>query len=172
MPVNMGNASGTLTLDASGFFSSIKSAASSLNGFNGDLDRTKQKIKETETQTKTTGTKFEGFGTKIKSVASKFKSALRDIEKFGTKVKDLGKKLDNTGKNMSLYLTTPITALGTASVKTASTFESAMSQVQATMGASKEDMTDLEKAAKSMGSTTQYTATEAAQALNYLAQTE
>ena len=48
-------------------------------------------------------------------------------------------------------------------------FESAMSQVGAVSGASAEDMEKLSEKAKEMGSTTKFTATEAAEAFNYMA---
>lgn len=48
-------------------------------------------------------------------------------------------------------------------------FESAMSQVGAVSGASAEDMERLNAKAKEMGSTTKFTATEAAEAFNYMA---
>jgi len=48
-------------------------------------------------------------------------------------------------------------------------FESAMSKVGAVSGASAEDMEKLNAKAKEMGSTTKFTATEAAEAFNYMA---
>lgn len=48
-------------------------------------------------------------------------------------------------------------------------FESAMSKVGAVSGASAEDMVKLNEKAKEMGSTTKFTATEAAEAFNYMA---
>ena len=48
-------------------------------------------------------------------------------------------------------------------------FDSAMSQVAATMGVTKDEVADLRDYAKEMGSTTRYSATEAAEALNYMA---
>lgn len=57
------------------------------------------------------------------------------------------------------------------SIQVGKQFESSMSQVAATMGINKlsEDYAILEEKAKEMGATTRYTASEAADALNYLA---
>jgi len=65
-----------------------------------------------------------------------------------------------------------LVAFSAASVKTGSDFESSMSQVAATMGIDKvtEDYEKLTAAAKEMGSTTSYTSSDAASALNSLAQ--
>ena len=73
-----------------------------------------------------------------------------------------------------------MTALRTASVTTAANFESSMSQVQAIMGITKDSMSKvngqsvntmdtLSKLAKKMGAETAFSASECAEALNYLA---
>lgn len=66
--------------------------------------------------------------------------------------------------------------IGKASIDMGMTFEASMSQVAATMGMTKEEIEGgsdsfklLEKAAKEAGATTQFSATESAEALNYLA---
>lgn len=56
-----------------------------------------------------------------------------------------------------------------SAMETGISFDSAMSQVAATMGVAKSSIGDLTEFAKMMGSTTQFTATEAAEGLNYLA---
>lgn len=55
------------------------------------------------------------------------------------------------------------------SVKVGMSFDSAMSQVQAVSGATGEELQALRDKAKEMGSTTKFTATEAADAFNYMA---
>lgn len=73
-----------------------------------------------------------------------------------------------------------VTAMGGAAVKTAADFESSMSQVQATMGITKDSMSTLDgqsvntmdalsDLAKEMGAKTAFSASECAEALNYLA---
>ncbi|TFW48972.1 phage tail tape measure protein [Bacillus sp. 005/A4HT-01/001] len=55
------------------------------------------------------------------------------------------------------------------SVKTAADFEQAMSKVQSISGATGQDFQDLQNIAMKLGESTKYTATEAAQGLQYLA---
>ena len=64
---------------------------------------------------------------------------------------------------------TGITALGGAAIKVGSDFEAGMSQVQAISGASGEDLEKLKEKAKEMGASTKFSATESAEALNYMA---
>lgn len=58
---------------------------------------------------------------------------------------------------------------GKESIEAGMTFDKAMSQVAATMGVTNNDIQDLTAFAKEMGSTTAFSATEAAEALNYMA---
>lgn len=72
--------------------------------------------------------------------------------------------------------TTAAVAFGGAAVKTGMEFDTSMSQVAATMGLTQEQMNEvggtfeqLREYAQQMGSTTKYTATESAEALNFMA---
>lgn len=60
-------------------------------------------------------------------------------------------------------------SLGTYVLKVGSNFEEGMSKVQAISGASAEDMTKLSEKAKEMGIKTKFSATESAEALQYMA---
>lgn len=69
-----------------------------------------------------------------------------------------------------------VTGIGTAATKVGMSFESGMSQVAATMGITVDEISKgsesfemLKKAAKDAGATTQFSATQASEALNYLA---
>ena len=97
----------------------------------------------------------------------------KSIEKFGNGIA-------KTGKAMTAAITVPVATAGAACVKTAADFESGMSQVQATMGLTKDataklngetvnTMDALSKLAKEMGKTTKFSATDAAEAINNMA---
>ena len=105
--------------------------------------------------------------------------ALQKIAATGEKLKTVGDNISSAGKKL-LPVTAGVTALGTAAVSTAANFESSMSQVQATMGITKDAMSTvngesvntmdtLSALAKKMGSETAFSASECAEALNYLA---
>ena len=59
--------------------------------------------------------------------------------------------------------------LGTAAVKTAADFDSAMSKVAAVSGATGSDLEALRDKAREMGEKTKFSASEAAEAMNYMA---
>ena len=62
-----------------------------------------------------------------------------------------------------------MTAFAKASVQTGMQFDSAMSQVAATMGTTVDQIGELRDFAQKMGATTAFSATQAAEALNYMA---
>ncbi|WP_269117087.1 phage tail tape measure protein [[Ruminococcus] torques] len=80
----------------------------------------------------------------------------------------VGNSIAGAGKKM-MGVTTVIGGVGVAAVKTAADFDSAMSQVAAVSGATGKDFDDLRNKAREMGSKTKFSATEAAEAMNYMA---
>ena len=111
--------------------------------------------------------------------ANQSATAMQKIAATGESLKTTGDNISNAGKKL-LPVTAAVTAMGGASIQTAANFESSMSQVQATMGVTKESMTTLDgqsvntmdalsKLAQEMGASTAFSATECAEALNYLA---
>lgn len=115
---------------------------------------------------------------------SGFKSAISDLKVFQAsgatteqKLKGLSSAFSTVGGGLTKGLTLPLVGVGAASVGVATKFESAMSQVAATMGITtkqikngNKDFENLQKTALNMGATTKYTASEAAEGLNILAQ--
>lgn len=127
-----------------------------------DIIASEQQLKELEKQARecssVIGTQFQLAGEKIQSL--------------GSSISDIGEKM--------LPITGAVAGVGAAAVKTAGDFESSMSQVAATMGYSVDElndssseaaqnMTKLSDFAKDMGAKTAFSASEAADALNYMA---
>lgn len=93
---------------------------------------------------------------------------------FDTKIDSSGfqKGIQSIGSGTAKILggaATGIAALGGAAIKVGSDFEAGMSQVQAISGASGEELEKLKEKAKEMGASTKFSATESAEALNYMA---
>lgn len=107
---------------------------------------------------------------------SGFKTALSDLETFSnkaygtsTRVYALGSAFKSSGASLTRYVTTPLLGAGAASVAVTAKFESAMSEVQAISGATGEDLEALSEKAQEMGSKTKFSASESAEALQYMA---
>jgi len=94
--------------------------------------------------------------------------ALQKIASAGESLKSVADKVSSAGTKL-LTVTGTVTALGTAAVKTASDFDSAMSQVAAVSGATGDDFDALREKAREMGAKTKFSASEAAEAMNYMA---
>ena len=108
---------------------------------------------------------------KLKSLEEQAKSsatALQEIAAKGEKLKTVGDNITNVGKKF-LPVTGVVAGLGTAAVKTAADFDSAMSKVAAVSGATGADFDALRDKAREMGSKTKFSASEAAEAMNYMA---
>ena len=108
---------------------------------------------------------------KLKSLeeqASKSAVAIQKIGQTGESLKQLGNNISGAGEKL-LPVTGAVTALGTAAVKTAADFDSAMSQVAAVSGATGDELEQLREKAREMGSRTKFSASEAAEAMNYMA---
>ncbi|GIO18163.1 hypothetical protein J18TS1_12630 [Oceanobacillus oncorhynchi subsp. incaldanensis] len=95
--------------------------------------------------------------------------AARDMEAAGKNIEDVGRKGQKVGGAMTKAITLPILGVGLAAVKTGADFEQSMSQVEAISGASAEEMEKLEAVAREMGAATKFSASEAADGLNYMA---
>ena len=135
----------------------------------GQYDALQREIIETEQKLKD-----------LEKQAENSNVALQKIGQFGDKLQAVGDKVSGVGENLTKSVTAPVVGLGTAAVATAANFESSMSQVQATMGITKDSMSmvngesvntmdTLSALAKQMGSETAFSASECAEALNYLA---
>ena len=105
---------------------------------------------------------------RLEEQANQSATALQKISATGEKLKDVGSSIEGAGKKL-LPVTATVTALGTASVKTAADFEAAMSKVAAVSGASGKELEYLTAKAREMGSKTKFSASEAAEAMNYMA---
>ena len=95
--------------------------------------------------------------------------AVQKIAAVGEDLKNLGDKISGVGTTLTKTVTTPIVGLGTVAVKTAADFDSAMSQVGAVSGATGSELEALRDKAREMGSKTKFSASEAAEAMNYMA---
>ena len=94
--------------------------------------------------------------------------ALQKIAATGEKLKTVGSAIEGVGQKL-MPVTAAVGGLGVAAVKVASDFDSAMSQVAAVSGATGKDLEALRDKAREMGSKTKFSASEAAQAMNYMA---
>lgn len=104
----------------------------------------------------------------LESQASQSAVAIQKIGLAGENLQTLGNNISGVGEKL-MPVTGAVTALGTTAVKVASDFDSAMSQVAAVSGATGDELERLRDKAREMGSKTKFSASEAAEAMNYMA---
>lgn len=105
----------------------------------------------------------------LQTEATKSQEALVKIGQAGETLEKVGGKIADVGETLTTHVTVPVLAAGTAAVKTASDFDTAMSKVAAVSGATGDELQDLRDKAREMGAKTKFSASEAAEAMNYMA---
>lgn len=105
---------------------------------------------------------------RLQEAAVESRSALVKISEAGRKLESTGDSIAEAGKTLG-GVTAAIGGLGAAAVKTAADFDSAMGQVAAVSGAAGEELQALRDKAREMGEKTKFSASEAAEAMNYMA---
>ena len=91
-----------------------------------------------------------------------------DISEFTSKMQKASKTFKRLGANLTRNVTAPIAAMTTGAVMAASKFEKSMNKVRAITGATGSDFTKLNSQAKLLGKTTQFSASQAAEAMSFL----
>jgi len=93
---------------------------------------------------------------------------LKDLKKAEANLKMTARNFQNVGDSL-LKISAPIIGIGTVAFKMAADFDDSMRKVAATSGATGEEFKALKEKAREMGRTTSFTASQSAEALNYMA---
>ena len=120
-------------------------------------DALQREIVETENELK-----------RLEKEAASCESKLTKMAEVGGKMQQAGDAITGAGKKL-MPVSGAVAGLGAISVKTAADFDAAMSKVAAVSGATGEDFDKLRAKAREMGSKTKFSASEAAEAMNYMA---
>ena len=90
-------------------------------------------------------------------------------QKAGFSMRKVGQSATRLGKTLTMRLTLPILGVGVAVLKMSGDFELAMNKVRALSGATGRDLERMRDQAKELGATTQFSASQAADAMGALA---
>lgn len=147
------------------------------------VNNQKAKVAETEKE-------IGKYENRLKDMAGETKTAEKNTDNLSEKIEDVGEEaVDTTNKldkfkeglktgvtgaakiagETVLAVSAAMAAVGGASVKAGMAFDSQMSAVKSIAGATEEEFEMLKEKAKEMGATTSFSATESAQALEYMA---
>ena len=126
------------------------------------LERQARRVNEAQTQYNRLTTELNEVTEELLIQSSAWTQVGQSLEAVGGKMKAIGDGMVDVGKKMSMAITAPIVAAGTASVKMAADFEAQMDRVGAIAGATSEDMDKLTESALDLGAQTSKSASEVA----------
>ncbi|EIA5756221.1 phage tail tape measure protein [Staphylococcus pseudintermedius] len=135
--------------------SKYNEAYAKLNLYERELQEATNEMKRMETQQRALNTSMGELGAKLSS--------------WGPKLQEIGRNMQSIGRSMSLYVTAPVVAGFGAAVKKSIDFDDSMRKVKATSGATSGEFQQLRDKALEMGAKTKFSASQSAEALNYMA---
>ncbi|WP_279523200.1 phage tail tape measure protein [Staphylococcus aureus] len=130
-------------------------AYAKLNQYERELNQATQELKDMQREQKALNSAMGKLG--------------NNFNNFGPKLQEIGNSMKNVGRNMTMYVTAPVVAGFAVAAKKGIEFDDSMRKVKATSGATGEEFEALKKKAREMGATTKFSASDSAEALNYMA---
>jgi len=143
---------------------------------NNMLEQSKQRYGENSTQTQRWQQAVNNAETELNNLQHTLDNMPTSLQVVGNKMQEVGSKLQSVGDGMKAVgstmtskVTAPIVAgLGSA-IKVTMDFDASMSKVAAVSGATGKDFDALRDKAIEMGDKTKFSASESAEAMNYMA---
>ena len=104
----------------------------------------------------------------LEKQADRSSVAMQKISAAGESLKKTGDKISSVGQAL-MPLSTAAAGIGAGIIKTTADFDASMSKVAAVSGAAGDEFDALRNKAREMGETTKFSASESAEAMNYMA---
>lgn len=130
-------------------------AYAELNKYERELSEASSEMQRLEKQQRILNTSMGKIGSKL--------------SQWGPKFQEIGRSMQSIGKSMSLHVTAPVVAGLGAAAKKSIDFDDSMRKVKATSGATSGEFQQLRDKALEMGAKTKFSASQSAEALNYMA---
>lgn len=140
--------------------------SSQLSTSESQITKTETAITKQEAAVNQSKAALTGMEAELKNVNAELARA--PFDEYAAKAEKVGGTLTSVGQKL-LPLSTGIAGLGVAAVKTTADFDSEMSKVSAISGATGTDLDKLRGKAREMGAKTKFSASEAAQGMQYMA---
>lgn len=154
----------------------IKVQETRVKELNNMLEQSKAKYGENATQTlkwqqavNSAETELNELKKALNEIPSALQTVGSNMQDMGSKIKNVGDGMKSVGQNMTAKVTAPIVGGLGACIKTTMDFDAQMSKVAAISGATGKDFDALRDKAIEMGDKTKFSASESAEAMNYMA---
>lgn len=143
-----------------------------LNTYRSQLKNAENGVKETELQLELLTKEINNTNSAIANfdttkMSNDLKESGQNLDDLGGKLEAVGGKLNSAG-NTLIGLSAPIVAFAGYATKAGIDFEQGMAKVQAISGATGSELQALTEKAKEIGESTQWSATQASEGLQYL----
>ncbi|MGL5765650.1 MAG: phage tail tape measure protein, partial [Sarcina sp.] len=135
----------------------------SYNSLETEIEQNQSELNQYQTELNQTQTEVNQLSTQLRQMP---------FDEVGSKMQKLGQGTKEVGQALTAGVTVPIAAAGTAATIAGTNFDTSMSKLQATSGIADktgDSYVKLKKKALEMGSSTSFSASEAADGLTYLA---
>ncbi|UXR29830.1 phage tail tape measure protein [Staphylococcus simulans] len=139
-----------------------QAAAAKYNEAYAELNKYERELNEATAEMKALERQQQVLNTTMGKIGNKF-------SELGPRLQEIGSKMQSVGRSMSMYVTAPIVAGFGAAAKKSIDFDDSMRKVKATSGATGSEFQQLRDKALEMGAKTKFSASESAEALNYMA---
>jgi phage-related protein len=126
------------------------------------LERQAKKVNDAQAQFNNLKTELDDVERALKIQSSSWTQLSQKLEPIGAKLKTVGDGMVSVGKDLSMKVTAPLVAMGTAAFKTAVDFESAFAGVRKTVNATEEEFEVLSTGIRDMAKEMPASATEIA----------
>lgn len=164
------------TTSVSNLSDEIHNVDKKIDNLGGEVKETSKSVEKFDDTSKEASESVEKLGntsSKTKGKLELLKTAANKVEDgFTGIIKTAGKAISTTAKVVAAgvgVVSTGALAIGSASTRVGMDFEAAMSKVSSISGATGNDLQSLTDKAKEMGATTKFSATESAEAFQYMA---
>lgn len=139
-----------------------QAAAAKYNQAYAELNKYEQELSQATNEMKALERQQQTLNTTMGKIGNKF-------SELGPRLQEIGSKMQSVGRSMSMYVTAPVVAGFGLAVKKSIDFDDSMRKVKATSGATGNEFQQLRDKALEMGAKTKFSASESADALNYMA---
>ena len=147
----------------------IEAQKQKVTELNSMLEQSTQKYGENDTKTLKWKQAVEDATAELNEMNKELKDTPTSLQMVGDKMQEVGDKMSKVGDTLTKRLTLPIVGVATAAVKVTADFDAEMSKVRAISGSTSDEFDALREKAREMGAQTKFSASEAAEAMEYMA---
>ena len=145
----------------------VKKAEDTLNRYKLEVEKAEDKQKTLQKSLQSLQQEFDSF--KVEKAASQINKFFDNLNSSNNVFLEVGENLKSLGANLTTKITLPLTALGAMSIKTGADFTTSISKCKSISESFADNIGAIEEKAREMGKTTSFTATDAADAMGYMA---